>query len=157
MIQVLKNTASSTQSRQIMSGYERFDRGIQLRKTRMCRTRDRTFSFQFRSVHSVRTAPKIFSIGFCCRRFLLYIEGKMSRRINGTTSLKRRGLSAGRCSVPVDSPNVPKSTCGHFRRFKHFKQLLRSSFEVKKKKDSMKGSNKMRLVRFLYEYVLVRP
>jgi hypothetical protein len=31
MIQVLKNTASSTQSRQIMSGYERFDRWIQLR------------------------------------------------------------------------------------------------------------------------------
>ncbi len=36
MIQVPKNTASSTQSRQIMSGYERFDRWIQLRKTRVC-------------------------------------------------------------------------------------------------------------------------
>jgi hypothetical protein len=51
-------------------------------------------------------------------------------------------------SVPVDSPTVPKSTSGHVM---HFMQLLRSLFEVKKKKDSLKESNKMRLVRFLYE------
>lgn len=38
-------------------------------------------------------------------------------------------------SVPVDSLNVPKSTS---RRFRHFKQLLRSLFEVKKKKDYCK-------------------
>jgi hypothetical protein len=35
----------------------------------------------------------------------------------------------------VDSLNVPKSTS---RRFRHFKQLLRSLFEVKKKKDYCK-------------------
>lgn len=38
-------------------------------------------------------------------------------------------------SVPLDSLNVPKSTS---RRFRHFKHLLRSLFEVKKKKDYCK-------------------
>ena len=36
----------------------------------------------------------------------------------------------GHCDVPLDSLNVPKSTS---RRFRHFKHLLRSLFEVKKK------------------------
>lgn len=63
-------------------------------------------------------------------------------------------VEGGHCSVPVDSPNIPKST---FRRFRHFKQLLRSSFEVKKKKDSMKGSNKCVLYGFYTNNVLVRP
>ena len=39
----------------------------------------------------------------------------------------------------------------------HFKHLLRSCFEVDKKKDSFERKQQMRLVRFLYEYVLVRP
>ena len=60
----------------------------------------------------------------------------------------------GHCDVPLDSLNVPKSTS---RRFRHFKQLLRSSFEVKKKKDSMKGSNKCVLYGFYTNNVLVRP
>jgi hypothetical protein len=36
--------------------------------------------------------PKIFSIPFPCYMFLTYIEGKISRRINGTVSLKRRAV-----------------------------------------------------------------
>jgi hypothetical protein len=55
--------------------------------------------------------------------------------INGTTSLKKPPVECGRCNVPVDSPNVPKSTS---RRFRHFKQLLRNIFEVEKKKDSLR-------------------
>jgi hypothetical protein len=46
-------------------------------------------------------------------------------------------VACGHCSVPLDCPNVPRSTSGRFRRFRHFrhfKQLLRSFFEVKKKK-----------------------
>ena len=38
-------------------------------------------------------------------------------------------VKCGDCSVPLDSPNVPKSTS---RRFGHFKHLLRSCFEVGK-------------------------
>ena len=102
----------------------------------------------------VRLRSKIFSIPFPSRRFLLYIEGKISRRIDGTASLKRRAVECGHCYVPVDSPNVPKSTS---RRFRHFKQLLRSLFEVKKKKDSLKGSNKCVLYGFYTNNVLVRP
>jgi hypothetical protein len=86
--------------------------------------------------------------------FLTYIEGKISRRINGIVSLERRAVERVHCAAPVDSPNVPKSTS---RRFRHFKQLLRSSFEVKKKKDSMKGSNKCVLYGFYTNNVLVRP
>ena len=63
-------------------------------------------------------------------------------------------VECGHCSVPVDSPNLPKST---FRRFRHFKQLLRSLFEVKKKKDSLKGSNECVLYGFYTNNVLVRP
>jgi len=91
---------------------------------------------------SVRAAFKIFSTLLLCCRFLTYIEGKISRRINGTASLKRRAVECGHCSVPVDSLNVPKSTS---RRFRH---LLRSFFEVNKKKDSSKGSNKCILYGF---------
>jgi hypothetical protein len=40
---------------------------------------------------------------------------------------------------PVDSLNVPQSTS---RRFRHFKHFLRSCFEVDKKKDSLRESNK---------------
>jgi len=50
-------------------------------------------------------------------------------------SLRMRAVERGHRSVPVDSLNVPKSTC---RRFRHFKHFLRSLFEVKKKKDSLK-------------------
>jgi hypothetical protein len=67
---------------------------------------------------------------------------------------KERVVECGYCSVPVDSLKAPKSTS---RRFRHFKQLLRSSFEVKKKKDSMKGSNKCVLYGFYTNNVLVRP
>ena len=81
-------------------------------------------------------------------------RGEISREINGRVSQKRRSVECGHCCVPVDSPNVPKSTS---RRFRHFKQLLRSSFEVKKKKDSLKGSNKCVLYGFYTNNVLVRP
>ena len=81
--------------------------------------------------------------------FLTYIEGKISRWINGTAaSLRMRATECGHCSVPVDSLNVPKSTC---RRFRHFKHFLRSLFEVKKEKRFFEGKQQMRLVRFLYE------
>ena len=90
--------------------------------------------------------------------FLLQVpfidRGENLARIDGTTSLKRRAVECRHCSVPVDSLNVPKSTS---RRFRHFKQLLRSSFEVKKKKDSLKGSNKCVLYGFYTNNVLVRP
>ena len=75
----------------------------------------------------------------------------MDRRNCPAKEIRRVGAD---CDVPVDSPNVPKSTS---RRFRHFKQLLRSSFEVKKKKDSMKGSNKCVLYGFYTNNVLVRP
>jgi hypothetical protein len=110
--------------------------------------------FQSHSVHSLRTAPKIFSIAFSCCRFLTYIEGEISPGINGTASLKRRSFECGHCSVRVDFLNVPKSTS---RRFRHFKHLLRSLFEVKKKKDSLKESNKCVLYGFYTNNVLVRP
>ncbi len=97
---------------------------------------------------------KKISIPFPCYMFLTYIEGKISRRINGTVLLRRRALECVHCYVPVDSRNVPKST---FRRFRHFKQLLRSLFEVKKKKDSLIGSNKCVLYGFYTNNVLVRP
>ena len=63
-------------------------------------------------------------------------------------------VACGHCSVPLDSPNVPQSTSG---RFRHFKQLLRSFFEVKKKKDSLQGSNKCVSYGFYTNNVLVRP
>ena len=69
-------------------------------------------------------------------------------------SLRMRAVERGHRSVPVDSLNVPKSTC---RRFRHFKHFLRSLFEVKKKKDSLKGSNKCVLYGFYTNNVLVRP
>ena len=81
-------------------------------------------------------------------------RGQNFARIYGTTSLKRRAVACGHCSVPVDSLNVPKSTS---RRFRHFKHLLRSLFEVKKKKDSLKESNKCVLYGFYTNNVLVRP
>ena len=37
-------------------------------------------------------------------------RGRNFARIYGTTSLKRRAVECGHCSVPVDSLNVPKST-----------------------------------------------
>ncbi len=86
-----------------------------------------------RSQEIVRPRSKIFSIPFPCYMFLPYIEGKISRRISEPVSLRKRAVERVHCFVPVDSPNVPKST---FRRFRHFKQLLRSLFDVKKKKDS---------------------
>ena len=43
---------------------------------------------------------------------------------------------------PVDSLNVPQSTSRRFRHFRHFKHFLRSCFEVDKKKDSLRESNK---------------
>jgi hypothetical protein len=86
--------------------------------------------------------------------FLTYIEGKISWRINGTVSLERRAVERVHCAVPVDSLNVPKSTSRRLRQFKH---LLRSLFEVKKKKDSLKGSNKCGLYGFYTNNVLVRP
>src|ERR1700691_653015 len=97
---------------------------------------------------------KKISIPFLCYMFLTYIEGEISRWINGTVSLRRRALERVHCFVPLDSPNVPKST---FRRFRHFKQLLRSLLEVKKKKDSLRGSNKCVLYGFYTNNVLVRP
>jgi len=87
------------------------------------------------SPRPVRLCAKIFSIYFPSRRFLLYIEGKISRGINGTASVRKPPVSAAVAMVPVDSPNVPKSTS---RRFGHFKQLLRNIFEVEKKKDSLR-------------------
>ena len=86
--------------------------------------------------------------------FLTYIEGTISRRINGTVSLERRAVERVHCAVPVDSLNVPRSTS---RRFRHFKHLLRSLFEVDKKKDSLKASNKCVLYGFYKNNVLVRP
>ena len=86
--------------------------------------------------------------------FLTYLEGKISRRINGTASLERRAVERVHCAVPADSPNVPKSTS---RRFGHFKHLLRSLFEVDKKKHSLKASNKRVLYGFYTNNVLVRP
>ncbi len=83
--------------------------------------------------------------------FLTYIERKISRRINGTVSLERRAVERVHCAVPVDSLNVPKSTS------RHFKHLLRSLFEVDKKKDSLKASNKCVLYGFYTNNVLVRP
>jgi len=81
--------------------------------------------------------------------FLLQVpyihRGESRRRINGTASLKGRAVKCGDCSVPLDSPNVPKSTS---RRFGHFKHLLRSCFEVDKKKDSLRESNKCVLCGF---------
>jgi len=91
---------------------------------------------------------------FTSCRFLLYIEGEISRQINGTVSLKRRAVECVHCFLPVDSLNVPKSTS---RRFRHFKQFLRSLFEVKKEKDSLKGSSKCVLYGFYTNNVLVRP
>ena len=81
-------------------------------------------------------------------------RGQNFARIYGTTSLKRGAVECGDRSVPVGSLNVPKSTSGHFRRFK---QLLRSFFEVEKKKDSLQGSNKCVLYGFYTNNVLVRP
>jgi hypothetical protein len=78
-------------------------------------------------------------------------RGETFVRIHRTASLGRRAVACGYCSVPLDSPKVPKST------FRHFKHLLRSLFEVKKKKDSMKGSNKCVLYGFYTNNVLVRP
>jgi hypothetical protein len=63
-------------------------------------------------------------------------------------------VECGHCDIPVDSPNVPKSTS---RRFRHFMQLLRGYFEVKEKKDSLKASNKCVLNGFYTNNVLVRP
>jgi hypothetical protein len=54
-------------------------------------------------------------------------------------------------SAPADSLNVPKSTS------RYFKHLLRSLFEVKKKKDSLKGSNECVLYGFYTNNVLVGP
>src|ERR1700733_3394408 len=59
----------------------------------------------------------------------------------------------GRCNVPLDSLNVPKSTS---RRFRHFKQSLRNVFEVKIKKDSLRRSNKCALYDFYTNNVPVR-
>ncbi len=81
-------------------------------------------------------------------------RGQNFARIYGTTSLKRRAVECRQCSVPVDSLNVPKSTS---RRFRHFKHLLRSLFEVEKKKDSLRESNKCVLYGFYTNNVLVRP
>ena len=80
-------------------------------------------------------------------------RGRNLARIHETASLRRPVVARGHCSVPLDSPNVPKSTSRHFR---HFKQLLRSFFEVKKKKDSLKGSNKCVVCGFYTNNVLVR-
>jgi hypothetical protein len=107
-----------------------------------------------RSQENVRPRSKIFSIPFPSRRFLLQIEGKISRGSPEPPSQRNPPGGYRHCDVPVDSPNVPKST---FRRFRHFKQLLRSLFEVKKKKDSMKGSNKCVLYGFYTNNILVRP
>ena len=102
---------------------------------------------------SVADAKKI-SISFPCYMFLTYIEGKISRRISGTVSLRRRAVECVHCFVPVDSLNVPKSTS---RRSRHFKHRLRSLFEVDKKKDSLRESNKCVLYGFYTNNVLVRP
>src|SRR5260370_35686528 len=72
------------------------------------------------------------SISFPCYMFLTYIEGKISRRISGIVSLRRRALEFVHYFIPVDSLNVPNGTS---RRFRHFKHWLRSLFEVDKKKD----------------------
>ena len=82
------------------------------------------------------------------RRFLLYIEGKISR--GSPEPPWQRNLPVGyrHCGAPVDSPNVPKSTS---RRFRHFMQFLRGFLEVKKKKRFFGTKQQMRLVRFLYE------
>ena len=96
---------------------------------------------------SVADAKKI-SISFPCYMFLTYIEGKISRRISGTVSLRRRAVECVHCFVPVDSLNVPKSTS---RRSRHFKHRLRSLFEVDKKKGFFERKQQMRFVRFLYE------
>jgi hypothetical protein len=63
-------------------------------------------------------------------------------------------VECGHRSLPVDSLDVLKSTS---RRFRHFKHLLRGLFEVKKKKDSMRGSNKCVVYGFYTNNVLVRP
>ena len=72
----------------------------------------------------------IFDIFFLPQVPFIY-RGENLGRINGTASLKRRAVECSYYPVPVNSPNVPKSTS---RRFRHFKHLLRSLFEVKKKK-----------------------
>lgn len=75
--------------------------------------------------------------------------------INEPGSLRGRAVECmANRSVPVDSLNVPKSTS---RRFRHFKHLLRSCFEIEKKKDSLKASNKCVLCGFYTNNVLVRP
>jgi hypothetical protein len=61
-------------------------------------------------------------------------------------------VEPNRRPVPLDSPNVPKSPSRHFRHFKYF---LRGYCEVEKK-EILGKEQRMRLVRFLYEYVLVR-
>jgi hypothetical protein len=66
---------------------------------------------------------------------------------------KKAGASYDGRPVSVDSLNVPKSTS---RRFRHFKHLLRSLLEVKKKNDSLKESNKRVLYGFYTNNVLVR-
>jgi hypothetical protein len=101
----------------------------------------------------VRPRSKILSTYFPGDRFLLYIEGQISRGSTESPRLERWAVECSHCHVPLDSPNVPKSTS---RRFRHFKQLLRSLFEVKKKKDSLKGSNKCVLYGFYTNNVLVR-
>ena len=66
---------------------------------------------------------------------------------------KKAGASYDGRPVSVDFLNVPKSTS---RRFRHFKHLLRSLLEVKKKKDSLKESNKRVFYGFYTNNVLVR-
>ncbi len=79
---------------------------------------------------------EIFSICFPSRRFLLYIERKISRGSPEPPWRRNPPVGYRHCYVPVDSPNVPKSTS---RRFRHFMQLLRGFHEVKKNKKILRN------------------
>jgi hypothetical protein len=60
-----------------------------------------------------------------------FVRRENLARINGTASLKRPPIECSHCNVPVDSPKVLKVLLGAVGPFK---QLLRSLFEVNKKK-----------------------